>query len=301
MNRYQMIPTITQFHREDDIVLDPSSYSCPQEVKDSFSKLTKSSRYTWNEHMVQFFYASGNCDRNMQYIATFLTILPRGKPLRADILLSPVKKKYPKDGVFGPSNVNTGYAKDEKIVVYRKEEWLKVFIHECFHYFHFEKELTDPTFVPRILKLFPVQSKVHVYEAYCELWARTLNCYLISAYTQIPVSVLLRNEKRYSMRHMVNVLHHMGLTYDAIRKSDSGFREKTNVLAYVVLANIAFNRGYLDAHPNIQVDGESFVRFIETHYDKEDFIREAENVRPQTTTTMSLYSIGSVVRDCEKL
>lgn len=291
MNCYQMNPVNIPFHREDDIVLDASSYSCPQEVKDSFEKLTRSTRYTWNGHMVQFFYKKENCDRKMQYIVTLLSVLPCNKPLRADILLSPVKKKYPKNRVFGPSNVNTGYASDEKIVVYRKEEWMKVFIHECFHYFHFEKELMNPIFVTRILKLFPVQSDVNVYEAYCEVWARTLNCYLISAYTRIPVSILLRQEKKYSMRHMVNVLHHMGLTYASIQKPNS-FREKTNVLAYVVLANIVFNQGYLETHPSIQADGEAFVQFIEIHYQNEEFIRQVEHIKPSNpTTTMSLNSI----------
>ena len=294
MHRYRMTPTSDGMIREDNITLDTSSYLCPPEVKDSFAKLTKSSRYTWNGHTVQFFYARGNCDRNMQYIATLLSVLPCNKPLRADILLSPVKKKYPKDRVFGPSNVNTGYASDEKIVVYRKEEWMKVFIHECFHYFHFEKELMDPQFVPRILALFPVHSEVNVYEAYCEVWARTLNGYLISAYTQIPVSILLRDEKKYSMRHMVNVLHHMGVTYKEIQEPGSGFREKTNVLAYVVLANIVFNQGYVESHPDIQADGESFVRFIETHYQNPRFVRAIEHIKPQQTTTMSFHSIDSL-------
>ncbi len=276
---------------DNDVTLNASAYSCPPEVKASFAKLTKSSRYTWNGHTVQFFYARGNCDKKMQYIATLLSVLPCNKPLRADILLSPVKKKYPKDHVFGQSHVNTGYASDEKIVVYRKEEWMKVFIHECFHYFHFEQELMDPKFVPRILELFPVQSEVNVYEAYCEVWARTLNCYLISAYTHIPVSVLLRQEKKYSMRHMVNVLHHMGLTYASIQEHNS-FREKTNVLAYVVLANIVFNQGYLESHPDIQADGEAFVHFIETHCNNKQFILEVKHTKPSDpTATMSLHSI----------
>jgi hypothetical protein len=286
-----MKPNIAKVVRTDDVPLDAESYSCPPEVKASFVTLTKSSRYTWNGNTVQFFYASGNCDEKMQYIASILSVLPCDKPLRADILLSPVKKAYPKDHVFGESHVNTGYASDEKIVVYRKEEWLKVFIHECMHYFHFENSLMNPSFVPRILALFPVQSKVNVYEAFCELWARTLNCYLISAYTSIPVSILVRQEKKYSMRHMVNVLHHMGLTYESIQQPNS-FQEKTNVLAYVVLANIVFNQNYVKAHPSIIADGETFVRFIETHYDSPEFIRAVKHTRPSTpTTTMTLHSI----------
>jgi hypothetical protein len=294
MEKFIMRPNVAKFDRIDNVKLD-DDYSCPPDVKASFATLTKSSRYTWNEHnhqhTVQFFYASGNCDQRMHYIASILSVLPCNKPLRADILLSPVKKEYPEDHVFGQAHVNTGYASDEKIVVYRKEEWLKVFIHECFHYFHFEQALMNPIFVPRILKLFPVQSKVNVYEAYCEVWARTLNCYLISAYTSIPVSILLRQEKKYSMRHMVNVLHHMGLTYASIQKPSS-FREKTNVLSYVVLANIVFNQNYIQTHPTVQANGAAFVRFIETHYHNPEFIRAVEHTKPSTpTTTMSLQSI----------
>jgi hypothetical protein len=69
-------------------------------------------------------------------------LLQPNNPLVADILLTSAKKFYPKDKVFGPSNVNTGYSSD-KVVVYRKEEWFKVFIHECFHFFHFEKVLFE--------------------------------------------------------------------------------------------------------------------------------------------------------------
>jgi hypothetical protein len=297
MDRYIMTPVHVLFTRTDNIPFDTDSYSCPEEVSKSFSTLTKSSRYTWDENTVHFFYQHGNCDQKVHYIATLLSVLRPTKPLRADIILSPVKKKYPKKGPFGPSNVNTGYASDEKIVVFREEEWLKVFIHECFHYFHFESGLMNPKYVPIILELFPVESKVNVYESFCELWARTLNCYLISAYTRIPVQVLLRKEKKHSMRHMVNVLAHMGLTYDKIQKPNSGFKEDTNVLAYVVLANIVFNNAYLESYPSIQVDGDAFVRFIQHHYKNRAFVLAVEHTIPQKTTTMSCHSIDYFKHD----
>lgn len=299
-----MVPYNRPFHRIDHIPFDPSSYSCPKEITASFKNLTKSCRYTWEGHTIQFFYAHGNCDQKMRYIASLLKVLQPTKPLRADILLSPIKKKYPTNKVFGPSHVNTGYASDEKVVVYREEEWLKVFIHECFHYFHYEEGLMDPAFKTRIRKLFPVQSEFNLYESFCELWARTLNCYLISAYTSIPVDILLRKEKKYSMRHMVNVLAHMGLTYRGIQRpcgagkfaeatgaTSCGFKEETNVLAYVVLTNILINNGYLELHPSIQVDGETLIRFIETHYRKETFVRAIEHTKPHITTTMSINNM----------
>ena len=288
-----MKPVQAAFTRTYNIPFHSNSYSCPKEVSESFRTLTHSCRYTWENHTVQFFYAHGNCDQKAQYIATLLSVLPIKKPLRADILLSPVKKTYPSSKIFDPSNVNTGYASDKKIVVYREEEWFKVFIHECFHYFHFEADLMDTSYTPIILKLFPVLSEVNLYESFCELWARTLNCYLISAYTRIPVEVLLRKEKKHSMRHMVNVLAHMGLTYKDLQHPNSGFTEKTNVLAYVVLTNIVFNNDYLKMHPSIHAEGGAFVRFIETHYRDAKFLRSVEHTVPHITTTMSCNSIDT--------
>ena len=294
MNAYTMHKYEKSFHRTDHIPFDPTSYACPEDVTPTLQHLTRSCRYTWNGHIIQFFYAHGDCDQKMRYIASLLTVLRPEKTLRADILLSPAKKHYPIEPVFGPPNVNTGYASDEKVVVYREEEWLKVFIHECFHYFHFEEGLMDPSLKPRIRKLFPVQSEFNLYEAFCEVWARTLNCYLISAYTEIPVVILLHKERKYSMRHMVNVLAYMGLTYKRIRRSHSGFKEHTNVLAYVVLANILFH-GYLDKHPSLHADGESVVQFIEEHAKDDAFVRAVERTVPHITTTMSLNSIDEFI------
>ena len=290
MNQYTMHPFMKPLHRIDNVPFDPSSYSCPEDVTPSLPQLTKSSRYTWKDHVVQFFYEHGDCDQKMRYIVSLLAVLRPPKPLHADILLSPVKKQYPIEAVFGPSHVNTGYASDKKVVVYREEEWLKVFIHECFHYFRFEDGLMDPTLIPRIRTLFPVQSKFNLYEAFCEVWARTLNCYLIAAYTHIPVVTLLQKERKYSMRHMVNVLAHMGLTYKRIQRPHSGFKEHTNVLAYIVLANILFH-GYLETHPSLNADGESVVRFIEEHAKDDMFIRAVEHTKPHVTTTMTILSM----------
>ena len=279
------------FIKEENVPFDASSYSCPDEVRKGFSKLTKSTKYSWDNNTVQFFYASGNCDVKCCHIASLLALIqPPHYPLRADIILSPVKKKYPTNKVFGPPHVNTGYASDEKIVVYRKEDWFKVFIHECFHFFHFDRVLFNPSYADRILQLFPVHSDVNVFESYCELCARKINCYMIASYASIPVEILLRNEKKHSMRHMVNVLAHMGLTYDSIQLQNSGFKEETNVLAYVVLTNILVHNNYPITSFQLY-DGDAYVQFIEDHYLNPGFLQTIHHTHPQMTTTMSLHSI----------
>jgi len=278
------------FTKTYNVPFEIESYDCPEDVKLSFYALTKSTKYTWNNNTIYFFYETEDCDEMCSHIATLLDIIqPPNFPLRADIILSPVTKYYPNGKIFGPENVNTGYSSN-KVVVYRKEEWFKVFIHECFHFFKFEKNLFGKDLSDRILKLFPVDSEVNLYESYCEFMARTINCKLISQCSKISFDQLRAKEKKHSMYHMVNVLHHMGLTYQDILKENSGFKEKTNVLAYVVLTNILM---YHDYSPQnfMLLDGSAYVSFIEQHYADYSFMSAIQHVHPQVTTTMSILSI----------
>jgi hypothetical protein len=286
-------PIQVKFKRTVGVNFDRESYDCPDDVKNSFPNLTKSIKYEWNENVACFFYeeeSDEDCERMCNHVATLLKgIQPLNRPLHADIILSPVKKYYPNGKMFGPENVNTGYSSN-KIVVYRKEEWFKVFIHECFHFFNFEKKLHDRKLDARILNIFNVTSEVNLYESYCEFMARTLNCKVISAYAKLPFEQLLQQERKHSNHHMVNVLHHMGLTYNDIINKASGFKENTNVLAYVVLTNILMNNNYSSDYFELQ-DGNEYVSFIETHYKNKDFLRLVERTRPQVTTTMSFQNI----------
>lgn len=268
------------------------SYDCPPEI--DFTKLTRCKEYHVGPHKITLYYTKENPDRLFSYIDRLLWLLQPTKPLVAEVALTPTKKFYPKGRVFGPSHVNTGYSSN-KIVVYRKEEWFKVFIHECFHFFHYEQVLFEPALQERILALFPVDSSVHLYESYCELWARILNCCILSVCKKIPLCTLMYHESKYAIRHMVNVLHHMGLTYDAIQKPCS-YKEDTNVLAYVVLTSILMYQGFVAKHmaimPSFQLmDAEPYVAFLEKYYRDPEFVYAVRRVKPRVTTTMSLYSI----------
>jgi hypothetical protein len=94
---------------------------------------------------------------------------------------------------------------------------------------------------------------------------------------------------------MVNVLHHMGLTYDKIQKP-CNYKEKTNVLAYVVLTAILMHHDFIANHLSIMpsfelTNAESYVQFIEKHYRNQPFLDAVHHVRPRVTTNMSFYDI----------
>jgi hypothetical protein len=265
----------------------------PQEV----NELTHGKQYLFLNHRIIFFYTTEDTDKLFSYIDRLLYLLKDSKvqPVDAVILLSSAKKTYPHNRIFGQSNVNSGYWSAGKIVVYRKEEWFKVFIHECFHHFHYENVLFDEKLSKRILKIFKVDSEVNLYESYCEVWARTLNCCMKSVCNKVPLETLLYHEKRYAVRHMVNVLHHMNLTYHKIQYP-CNYRENTNVLSYVVITAILMFQDFIPTHmssmPSFRlIDSEPYIHFIETHYENHNFLNYVNHIKPRVTTCMSLYTL----------
>jgi hypothetical protein len=74
------------------------------------------------------------------------------------------------------------------IMLYRMEEWFKVFIHETFHSLGLDFSQMDNTESNReIVQMFPGCSRdldVRLYETYCEMWAEILNVMFIAYYSE---------------------------------------------------------------------------------------------------------------------
>ena len=94
-------------------------------------------------------------------------------------------------GMITPKHANTAFTyscvPSSQIVLFRMEEWFKVFIHETFHCFGLDFSQMDMTESNKHMsKLFPkCQSNMdfRIYETYCETWAETINLLFI-AYLQ---------------------------------------------------------------------------------------------------------------------
>lgn len=183
-----------------------------------------------------------------------------------------LEKKLPKSNIdiLDESNVNTAFTttcpKDSEIVVYRKEEWFKVFIHESFHNFALDfSDMNNEECKNRILSIFPVQSEVNLYESYTEFWAEIINalfCSFFSLKNKNNIEEFLSNseyfinfERTYSFFQLVKTLQFMGLSYkDLFLKNNNSkvlretlYKEKTNVLSYYVIKTILLNnyQGFL--------------------------------------------------------
>jgi hypothetical protein len=172
--------------------------------------------------------------------------------------------------VLGPEHVNTAFTfaclPQGQLIIFREEEWFKVFIHETFHAYGLDFARSDlKEFKKTIKSLFPINSDFDLYEAYTETWARIINCAFSS------FNALAKEEKRdkkafltnftfcielerlFSLYQCTKVLSFMGLHYNDIHEKkenylrDKLYKENTHVFAYYIMTAIFLNdyQGFL--------------------------------------------------------
>jgi hypothetical protein len=200
-------------------------------------------------------YASRKC-------STTLTIFIYHTSLTKELPSSPIQ-------TLNENNVNTAFTRscptNSEIVVFRKEEWFKVLIHETFHNFALDFSDMDTSECHAIiLSIFPVNSEVNLFEAYTEFWARIINVLFCSYFSTknktknknkegVELDEFLENaeyfinmEMVYSFFQLVKVLRFMNMEYRQLyEKTDISqtarntmYKEDTNVLSYYVITLI---------------------------------------------------------------
>ena len=186
-------------------------------------------------------YSSNICSRN-------LTIF---------IYMTSLKKVLPKSNVtvLDQVNVNSAFTQScepsGEIVIFRKEEWFKVLIHESFHNLGLDfSDMNNSECHSKILELFKVESNVNLYEAYAEFWAEIINaafCSFLILQNQNDVNEFLSNadffinfERTYSLFQLVKTLDFMGLTYTDLYSlsRNINYKEESNILSYYIIKTI---------------------------------------------------------------
>ena len=206
------------------------------------------------------------------YVLTEYASKPCASNLVVYFYFTSLEKHLPNSTIeiLNENNVNTAFTttcpKDSEIVVYRKEEWFKVFIHESIHNFAIDFSDMDNSACNRlILRIFPVESDVNLYESYTEFWAEIMNAlfcsfFLLKEKTNMEEFLshsefFINFERRYSFFQLVKTLRFMGLTYTNLYSKDVNstimrntlYKENTNVLSYYVIKTILLNnyQGFL--------------------------------------------------------
>jgi len=234
------------------------------------------------------------------------------KEINIKIALTPIQKTYPSVPVE-PSHINSAHSdiKKNEIMIFRKEEWFKVLIHECFHLFHLDfcESTIDLT---RLFKpLYHVDSEFLLFEALTEFMARTMNLSILSFYTKENITyeefeemmkINIQVERIYCISHMNHMLGKIDYSYkDLIHFNKPILKENTNFFCYYVLPSVLFF--YYNDTMKWLLQNKSFLQFsnnkiypffyyIKEKYNTLELLRLIERLnKPLYGCNMSVFEI----------
>jgi hypothetical protein len=206
---------------------------------------------------------------------------------------------------FGNCDLNSGELQ-HTIVIYRGEEWLKVFIHECFHLFCLDMRVHNMDYPKLFEPLFAVNSEYLLEETFSEFWSRIINTSLVTYFTIKNINetkfvdlfnVNMNIEIVHAHTQCIRVLDHFNLTYDMLINKEMNptvkllYKEETNAFNYYVLTSLLmFNfdkvvewfMGNDKTFMNFTKDEKSvivFFYFIKQIYKDADYLEHIEQVR----------------------
>lgn len=221
---------------------------------------------------------------------------------------TPFKKILPNNQLItlNSEHVNTAYTsgcrENTETVIFRQEEWFKVFIHETFHNFGLDfSNMNMNNTNSKLNKIFNVNVEYKLYESYCETWARIIN---VMFYTysklhnsdivnmtskKIPINLnkfkmlfqkYMRFECTYSMTQALKILDFMNLNYKMITSKTKSFnnttvsqlyKEKTAVFTYYIITGLLVN-DYIKFMNWSFINNPSFLLFDKSQINIESYI-----------------------------
>ena len=230
------------------------------------------------------------------------------------IYLNHQEKKLPNEKMdtLSSNHVNSAFtsccSENSEIVIFRKEEWFKVFIHETMHNFGLDFCNMESKKMKELMSsVFNLESNMLMYESYCEFWGVIMNSCFVSYLSnkKITKMVFIKNTKKnidnelaFSLFQMNKILDHMGLDYEDLYKKEEEnrlkrnylYREDTNVFAYYIVKTVLLyhydtflewcsekNYNLIDFKKTTK-NVELFCEFIKKHYKKRDFLENYKKI-----------------------
>lgn len=259
MNAKITNPIVTPSPNVSDIINSNTPYF-PQEVREYIIQNTKYSVKYQVEFAKVTFYTFENTiplqklNKYVKLVLCWISIAKQysiyhcGNGVNVIFYMTPLKKILPNKGItLSAINCNTGFSslcKDgNDIIIYREEEWFKVFLHESFHYFGFDYSNMDGSLVNRELqKCFCITTDILLFESYTEFFAEILNLCFYCVINRKDFGVYIKKEIKFSIEQSNKVLQHMGLTYrdifESCEESRKKYMEDTNAFSYYILKTI---------------------------------------------------------------
>lgn len=172
------------------------------------------------------------------------------------------KKETPKMALqpVDKVHINTAFTtpcmEHTEIVLFRREEAFKVFIHESFHNLGLDFsafENVNKRAEQIVRSVFHINaSEMPIYECYTEMWAEIINIIVadIVAHPRrrgfetawLAIVRQINMERRFTMFQVAKLLYHNNMTYDDLLRPGNKYCEKSSAFCYFVLKSLLLFR-----------------------------------------------------------
>jgi len=203
------------------------------------TKLTHKKYIIDNKHVIDIFYKVSLDCPDINKISLIINIvsqlLKKDKKVNLIVFFGNQKKLIDTNTtVLTCENVNSGATYiDKLIIIWRKEEFYKVLIHELLHYYEYYKEIE--------CNLPNVSGNDLTNEAYVEKLATIINCYLENGDLHIEISFML-----FQIAKIIYIFG--GKTFDDYLSNKIIIKQTTNARSYYILKTQLF----IDIHKYIE-------------------------------------------------
>tara|TARA_B100000900_G_C20527074_1_gene694651 strand:+ start:42 stop:1061 length:1020 start_codon:yes stop_codon:yes gene_type:complete len=180
----------------------------------------------------------------LEVLRFMMSIDDNKKSFSLHIYLTDYKKSLSR-GSYTPSGINSGSTdRNDSIIIWRKEDILKVLIHEIIHLLGFDNVEDNEDIINHYNEKYRLgNKKLNIYEAYTEIWALLIHSYYLAYITQKSLITKISIKELFQdyvliEKHWCNELGGKLLDYF---KDGEDVDKRTNTTSYYIIKTEILN------------------------------------------------------------
>ena len=212
------------------------------------------------------------------------------------IYLTDYKKSLSR-GEYTPSGINSGSTDRKDIIIWRKEDILKVIVHEIIHLLGFDTVRDSDDIIEHYNEKYELgNTKLNIYEAYTEIWALLIHSYYLSLVTQREIETKISAKELFHdyvliEKYWCNELAGKLLSFF---KRGENVDSRTNTTSYYIIKTEILNdlKGFLDLckNPGLSLKTNDNKRFL-GYLKKLGKITKIKSSKKRLPSTMIINSL----------
>lgn len=186
----------------------------------------------------------------LEILKFMMSIDDNKKSFSLHIYLTDYKKSLSR-GSYTPEGVNSGSTdRNNSIVIWRKEDILKVIIHEIIHLLGFDNVEDNEDIINHYNEKYRLgNKKLNIYEAYTEIWALLIHSYYLARVTQKYLTTKISVKELFQGYILIEKYwcNELGGKLLGYFKDGEDVDERTNTTSYYIIKTEILNdlKGFL--------------------------------------------------------